>query len=527
MKRIYLIIITVIILITSFGVHAQTDFEKYLQHRDSVYNDYVNKSTDGYKNFKDSIDNEFAQYRDSINKAFAQFLKQSWESHTLKENKLVIPVKPETPPVFDPNKQTPPVKIEPKSTPIKIYEEPQLPIDDFSNRINKELKEKLAEYYKTASHKDQFDFYGGKINIFYDDMNFNILSINNQTVSQAWKQLSQKNYLPVIDQLAQYAHEYNLNDWGYMLLIKELGNKLYNNNNKTTLFTWFVLANTGYVNVKAGHLNNKLYLLVPSSMDIYSTYYFTNDNYKLYVFDLDNIRNSVKGISYAENSPKVSTYNNKFYNEKTKEFNFFQTEQLDFNKHTQAKQLGFMYNAKYTTFNLMYDAQAVDFYNDFPPCESEVYFTSKLSKSALESIKKQFKPMLEGKTKSQQVQFLLTFTQKAFNYQIDQKQFGYERWLYPEEIIKYAYSDCEDRSSFFAQLVNYFTDLKVIGLIYTNHIATAVCFGDKNIVGNYLEYKGYKYFICDPTFIGANIGNCMPKLARVSPKIIDFASLTK
>lgn len=33
------------------------------------------------------------------------------------------------------------------------------------------------------------------------------------------------------------------------------------------------------------------------------------------------------------------------------------------------------------------------------------------------------------------------------------------------------------------------------------------------------EYKGKKFYICDPTYIGAKIGKCMPSYAKESPQI--------
>ena len=34
------------------------------------------------------------------------------------------------------------------------------------------------------------------------------------------------------------------------------------------------------------------------------------------------------------------------------------------------------------------------------------------------------------------------------------------------------------------------------------------------------SYKGKKYIICDPTFINANAGMCMPEFKKVNPEII-------
>jgi len=103
----------------------------------------------------------------------------------------------------------------------------------------------------------------------------------------------------------------------------------------------------------------------------------------------------------------------------------------------------------------------------------------------------------------------------------DGGQFGREKYMLPEETLFYPYSDCEDRAILFAYLVRKLTNLDVIALHYPNHIATAVNFSDK-IKGDAIKYRGKRYVICDPTYIGADIGRAMPKFRGVRPKVIRF-----
>ena len=116
---------------------------------------------------------------------------------------------------------------------------------------------------------------------------------------------------------------------------------------------------------------------------------------------------------------------------------------------------------------------------------------------------------------------MLNFVQTAFDYKTDEQQFGYEKYFYPEEVIAYPYSDCEDRSALFAWLVTEYTDAEVVGLQYEGHLATAVCFGnDVNISGDRFLYAGKRYYVCDPTYINASIGMTMPQFKNVTPEII-------
>jgi hypothetical protein len=46
-----------------------------------------------------------------------------------------------------------------------------------------------------------------------------------------------------------------------------------------------------------------------------------------------------------------------------------------------------------------------------------------------------------------------------------------------------------------------------------------VAFNQPVANGTSYEYKGKTYYICDPTYIGARIGRCMPSYAKESPQI--------
>jgi len=163
----------------------------------------------------------------------------------------------------------------------------------------------------------------------------------------------------------------------------------------------------------------------------------------------------------------------------------------------------------------------IDFYNNYPQTDYEVYFDASLSPEARYSLLNNLKPIIEGKSEVEAVNILLRFVQTAFEYENDETQFGREKPFFAEETLFYPYSDCEDRSVLFAYLVRNLLGLKVIGLDYPGHIATAVNFST-DIKGDFVEHKSEKYIICDATFINANLGQCMPRLQNVKPKFISI-----
>ena len=119
---------------------------------------------------------------------------------------------------------------------------------------------------------------------------------------------------------------------------------------------------------------------------------------------------------------------------------------------------------------------------------------------------------MEGKSKLKATEELLNFVQTAFVYEYDDKVWGCDRAFFAEETLFYPYADCEDRSILFSRLVRDLLGLKVVLIYYPGHLATAVHFVGEQPNGDYLELKDGKYYIADPTYIGAPVGVSMPDI---------------
>ena len=109
--------------------------------------------------------------------------------------------------------------------------------------------------------------------------------------------------------------------------------------------------------------------------------------------------------------------------------------------------------------------------------------------------------------------------QTAFEYKTAENQFGFDKPYFPDEMFVYPYSDCKDRAVLFAYLVRSLLDLKVIGLLFTNHLSTAVHFNTA-VAGRTVRYNGVDYVMSDPTYIGAPVGLEMPQYDKNSPDVV-------
>ena len=186
------------------------------------------------------------------------------------------------------------------------------------------------------------------------------------------------------------------------------------------------------------------------------------------------------------------------------------------------------YNALYFTFNdrrndyrLAYNKNLVDFYATLPCVSFAVYGQAALDPVFLKSVERQLAPALQGMTQEAAINYLLHFVQYAFQYKTDEEQFGYEKWFFAEETIASSYSDCEDRSILFTQLVRHLLKMPIVLVYYPGrHLATAVRFSNTDTTGDYITVDGTKYLLCDPTYIGADLGMGMPQLMGIPIEII-------
>ena len=115
---------------------------------------------------------------------------------------------------------------------------------------------------------------------------------------------------------------------------------------------------------------------------------------------------------------------------------------------------------------------------------------------------------------------LLDFVQNAFEYQSDRQQFGHEKVFFPDEMLYYPYNDCEDRAILYCHLIRVLLGLNVALVNYPNHIAAAVCFPSQVKAETQYRRGNETYTLCDPTYLGASIGECMPQFIGKSPKLI-------
>jgi len=457
-----------------------------------------------YQEWLKSQNTQYTEYKKSLDEEFSDMLKKDWEA--FKSMQSPSPYKKPKPvviPVIKKAVKAP--KKEIKKSPIVIVEPIKQIIIPKPKKVVKKVKI-IKDFYTT-----NFDFYSIPMSIQYDKKtSFLIEEINKETISGFWDMMSKTNHKRLIKQIESKSNNLNLNDWARYQLIHKLGKNIFKDNNKANLFTWFILVKMKF-DTKVGYSSNNIYLMSTMQHNLYQVSFFTLKKKKYYILTPNGKVGNVGSIyTYAGEYPKA---------EKRLSFTIF--EEMKFYNNLKTKSLEFKYNNKLHTINTQYSLDLINFYKTFPQSDYNIYFSTKNSTPLSNSILIKLAPLVKGKSEIEAVNLLLRFVQTSFKYKTDQKQFSYEKVMFPEETINYPYSDCEDRSIMFSYLVKNLLNLDVVGVRYNDHLATAVAFSSK-LSGANFRYKGTRYTISDPTYINANAGMAMPQYKNSKFKIISL-----
>lgn len=476
----------------AFSLNAQTSFDEFKKRRNTEFAKY-----------KERVKTEFEAFRERRNAEFAKIISRRW--NIMNHNKGVEPpTKPE------PVKPVIKEKSEPVIPPVNI------PIDKIVSIPKPEPRVPLniIPVPENISKQNYFTktFYGTPIMICFDSgkHKFRLTNINEMEVGKAWQIMSDGRMDEVVDMFLSWRKKISVNDYAYILMVEDLCNAFFGNNyiNESVVMQTYILTQCGY-DVKVARKNSSLLLLFAVAETVYRKTFLTIGGKKYYV------------LSDTDEKGEYYTFNDDFSGKMQKcSMQITEPIMLLENKKTQNR---FFSSAKYPqlSVNLSVNSNLMNLYNDYPILDWELYANTPMSNDLANELLPLLKKEVSGKTEEQAANIILNFVQTAFQYKTDEEQFGYERPFFVDELFYYSYSDCEDRAVLFSYLVRKILHLEVVLLYYPNHLATAVKFSTYSN-GDYINVKGKKYIVCDPTYINANVGEAMPKFKNVSAKVIEL-----
>lgn len=525
----------------SFCASAQDSYEEFLKNRRNEYN-----------NYKKNVEEDFAAYRAKVNAEYTQFMRESWKAFSGEEAIPVPKQEPPVPPTVAPqdeqdrpaldrpvtidkiiDKPIAPISIPqpvvrldkepqllpvvpptPKEEPAPVPDKPQ-PVQEEPTPVKKEpVVPKEDKPVAPADTRFAFSFYGTDCRIrLYENQKFALKNTQENSVADVWEQLCTDPYTDMVADCLRLKDELNLCDWAYLKLAKVVGDSFLSpGSDESTLLQMFILNQSGYRTRLARGNDNHLYMLVASDYTIYGKRFFQLDNMRFYLLQ-----------PYEGNTMHI--FDRKFPNDCALSLAMDDTPRFAVENSAErtltAKRYPEVKASVSTNKNLM------DFLADYPPSAIDndentkwtIFADIPLSPENRERLYPALQQAIAGKSEEEAANMIINFVQTAFVYEYDDKVWGGDRIFAADETLYYPYSDCEDRAILFTRIVRDVMSLETALVYYPGHLAAAVCFNEE-IPGDYFVIGDKRYLICDPTFIGANIGRTMTGMDNSGAKVI-------
>lgn len=360
------------------------------------------------------------------------------------------------------------------------------------------------EYITSSLNKLNFKFYGNTIAIAYDRLlalPVN-LPVTNTTIVEYWKIFLAGNNQHLIDQLLTFRDRLGLNEWGYFKLLKIASEALYpNDETGATLLTWGLMVHSGY-DVKIGYNQLGISVLYKTTNKIYGVPYVKINNAEYYI---DQPISSFPIKSYVPQHRGASGA-----------IHLNVSQSLNFQGEIETKKIAFSWDKKLYEFNLKYNPEVTRFLEEYPQTDPEILFGAPFTQLALESIQKQLKPVIAGMKKEAGAAFLQQFVQKSFAYRPYNDLYGYDRFMFPEELLFKDESNDKGKALLYAWMISHLLNQKAALVEFPGFYSVAISM-DQPMDGDNFLLNGRKYTIADPTFDNAPLGLLMKEYYPLQP----------
>lgn len=461
---------------------------------------HLHAQPDSFNAFRNQLKQGYGEFRKSVLDSYADYLAKVWKEYEVFRGmkrddtpKPAVAPDTKTTPSGTPKETkptVPPVKEKPRKEPVAPVPPPVQPsVPEISNNT-------------------VVDFYG--ISVKVPQLHtVDIDAMTSDEVSKAWSEYSLNGTKKIANSFVEKAGAMRLNDWFTYELVKKSVNKqcVTSNIESRALLQFFLLANMGF-DVRLAKTEVEPALLIAIGEQLYNRPYLKIGDKRYYIYSADS-SGQVSGKNMYTCELPDDAYSGR-------QLNMLITGGIyigNGKKHNHT----LSWNGMEVTADI--DEGMIEMVRHYPQMDIPRYADSELDAGVRQNILNQLKPHISGMTKKAAANKLLHFVQFAFDYATDDELHGYEKPYFIEENFYYPKNDCEDRAIFYAFLIRNLLGLDVHLVHFPGHECTSVCFGTENVIGSGYRYEGKTYIICDPTYIGANIGQCMPQYEDVEPKV--------
>ena len=493
-----------------------------------------------FEAFKNKAKKEYADFRKKALAEYAQFVREAWEEfgaeppvEVPKEEKVMPMVTPEFEDetaswftkLFGLDKKDPQKEAERKAR--KEAKEAEKKAKKEAKRRKRELTndhlavqqvvaapapapkqpQPLAEVVpvpEKANDYMTFDVFGTQCRVrIGDNCRIHLNGLSGDELADAIGEFSKSQYDNMLYDCLQERKNHHFSDWAYYQMLLALTDKFYGKHtNEGTLVMGFLYSQSGY-KMRYAHDNSKLYILVASQYNIFKKSFFYVDGECYYL--LDNIGDDTKLAICKAKFPKESPLSLQI------------TAVQDFTENpTLERTITSPRNPDFS-FTLKSNKNYIDFYNTYPSSYTDNNFMTRWAMYANTPLEKvqQLDWWVQGTVDVKRE----NPDQGCFLYAFDDDVWGFDRAFFGEETFFYPYCDCEDRSILLSHLVRDLVNLDVVLVYYPGHLAMAVNF-QEDVPGDYIMVDGRKFTVCDPTYVGSDVGETMPTMKDKSTTVI-------
>lgn len=464
-----------------------------------TFEEYKRQVRADFGSYKAERQREFKEYRDRVNAEYAEYMRRAWPEYDAKPAEPV-PDRPEPPK---------PVVKDPDAGPS----DDQIPFDRVVPSPEPEPQPEPAvpipEPEKPVRPSFAFDFYGTPCTVSLDErLRFTMPGTDEKAAAEAWTRLSEDDCLPVVAECLAWRRELRLCDWGYFRFLERMTSAFFTAGrpDEARMMQTYILVQSGYKVRIARTDDGRIVPLLRSKETLFGYPYLVVEGEKYYVADP------------TMRQKRFQVFDRRFPNEQMFSLAIAEEPQLAVAASAARKLTAKRYPE--VAANVAANRNLIDFYDNYPLSDAwNIYASASLGSFAKRQLYPVLQRAIEGKDPATAANMLINFVQTAFEYRTDEEQFGGERPLFADETLYYPYSDCEDRAILYSVLVRELLGLDVVLLHYPGHLATAVCFGN-DTPGDHIMLDGRRYTVCDPTYIGASIGDAMPQFKRTKAEVV-------
>lgn len=482
---------------------------------DDFLKDFLQEATEDLSSFRDKALADHQAFRDSVLSELSEWLSQPWQPKPMEPPVPVPHDDPPVPPVVIPRDEPAPP---PHNEPVRdnpVVTTPPLPEPG--------PPQPILPPTPPAPSPDWFTFtsYGTTYRVDASPALKAAVTAGHpgspaQGAAKAIERLDGEQLGRLTTSLTEEARRHNLSDWAYLKMTRHFAESFIpGDTNGSRLLQGLLMVAAGYdVRFAEAQSTGRLYLLVGCrELILNQNYYILDGNHRFYPFEetpdngvciapekfgntrLLTAQPSGKEIFApspgASREVKVCTHSPHCWENRcsSPEGSYKLEGNLNRMKFLSDCPIYLVPGNDYSKWNTYAKTQLSDEY------EKQLYVPLKRA--------------LAGKSQLQAVNFLMKFVE-AFEYKHDIDVWGVaDRAFFPDETLHYPYRDCEDGAILLTRLVRDLLRLPSALVYYPGHLAAAVAF-DTPVNGAYINHRGRRYTVCDPTYYYADPGMQMP-----------------